>query len=149
MAAGLAGRRRRLVWLTQIGVHTSYWTHVLPPEILMSLGLGLAFPALSSTALIKVHERDAGVASALVNTTQQVGGSLGTALLNTVAATATATYIAAPRSGLAPDAVVHGFSVAFALGAIIVAAGAIASAVLVNAKPADLVPTPEPARSEA
>ena len=84
-----------LAWLTQIGVHTSYWTHVLPPQILMSVGSGLAFPALSSTALIRVGDRDSGVASALVNTTQQVGGSLGTALLNTIAATATATYIAA------------------------------------------------------
>ena len=56
---------------------------------------GLAFPAFSNTALIRVRDRDAGVASALVNTTQQIGGSLGTALLNTLAATATASYIVA------------------------------------------------------
>ena len=113
------------MWLTQIGVHTSYWTHLFPQQIVMSLGLGLAFPALSSTALTKVRERDSGVASAMVNTTQQVGASLGAALLNTIAATATATYIASHGPRLAPEAVVHGFTVAFAVGAIIVAAGAI------------------------
>ena len=97
-----------LLWLTQIGVHTSYWTHLFPQQIVMSLGLGLAFPALSSTALTKVREQDSGVASAMVNTTQQVGASLGAALLNTIAATATATYIASHGPRLAPNALVHG-----------------------------------------
>jgi hypothetical protein len=100
----------------------------------MSLGIGLAFPALSSTALTRVREQDSGVASAMVNTTQQVGASLGAALLNTIAATATANYIASHGPRLAPYAVVHGFSVALAGGAIIVAGGAIASAVLINAR---------------
>ncbi len=127
-----------LLWLTQIGVHTSYWTHLFPQQIVMSLGIGLAFPALSSTALTKVRERDSGVASAMVNTTQQVGASLGAALLNTVAATATANYLASRGPRLASYAVVHGFSVAFAVGATIVGAGAIASAVLVTATAKDL-----------
>jgi EmrB/QacA subfamily drug resistance transporter len=138
MSVGLLTNALGLLWLTQIGVHTSYWTHLFPQQIVMSLGLGLAFPALSSTALTKVREQDSGVASAMVNTTQQVGASLGAALLNTVAATATANYIASHGPQLAPNAVVHGFSVAFAIGAIIVAAGAIASFVLVNAKAGDL-----------
>ena len=87
---------------------------MLPAEIVMSLGMGFAFVALSSTALIGVDDRDAGVASALVNTTQQVGGSLGTALLNTIAATATVHYIrdhgagsAAGRSGARLHGRVH------------------------------------------
>ena len=63
---------------------------MLPAEIVVSFGLGLVFVPLSSTALIGVAPHDAGVASALVNATQQVGGSLGTALLNTIAASATA-----------------------------------------------------------
>jgi EmrB/QacA subfamily drug resistance transporter len=139
-----------LLWLTQIGVHTSYWTHLLPQQIVMSLGIGLAFPALSSTALTKVREQDSGVASAMVNTTQQVGASLGAALLNTVAATATANYLASRGPRLAPYAVVHGFSVALAVGAIIVGVGALASAVLINAKTQDLSnPAPQPAFSEA
>ena len=116
----------------------------------MSLGLGLAFPAFASTALTKVQDRDSGVASALVNTTQQVGGSLGTALLNTVAATATATYIAAHGPASAPAGVVHGFSVAFALGAGMLLLAALASAVFVTARPRDLpgialAPAPAPA----
>jgi EmrB/QacA subfamily drug resistance transporter len=148
MTAGLVMSALGLLWLTQIGVHTSYWTHLFPQQIVMSLGLGLAFPALSSTALTKVHERDSGVASAMVNTTQQVGASLGAALLNTVAATATANYLASRGPRLAPYAVVHGFSVAFAVGAIIVGAGAIASAVLVTATAKDLgVPAGQPVLS--
>ena len=150
MTAGLFATALGLLWLTQIGVDTSYWTHLFPQQIVMSLGLGLAFPALSSTALTKVQEQDSGVASAMVNTTQQVGASLGAALLNTVAATATANYLVSHGPRLAANAVVHGFTVAFGVGAIIVAAGAVASAVLVNAKASDLSsPAPEPAAKEA
>jgi hypothetical protein len=111
--------------------------------------MGLAFTALSSTALTKVQERDSGVASAVLNSTQQVGASLGAALLNTIAATATATYLASHGPRLEQQALVHGFTRAILVGAIIVAAGAVVSAVLVNAKPADLVPAAEPAMSEA
>jgi EmrB/QacA subfamily drug resistance transporter len=144
MTVGLIGGALGLAWLTQIGVHTSYWTHVLPPQILMSAGLGFAFPALSSTALTRVQERDSGVASALVNTTQQVGGSLGTALLNTIAATATATYIAAHGRAFSQAGVVHGFTVAFAVGASLLALAAIVTAVAVTARSSDL---PNPAVS--
>jgi EmrB/QacA subfamily drug resistance transporter len=146
ISVGLFMSALGLLWLTQIGVHTSYWTHLFPQQIVMSLGLGLAFPALSSTALTKVRDRDSGVASAMINTTQQVGASLGAALLNTIAATATATYIATHGPQFTPNAVVHGFTVAFAVGAAIVAAGAIASAVLINTTARDLSNTsPSPA----
>ncbi len=152
MSVGLLIGAGGLGWLTQIGVDTSYWTHVLPPELLMSFGLGLAFPALSSTALIRVADHDSGVASALVNTTQQVGGSLGTALLNTVAASATASFIVAHGRGSVAAGTVHGFAVAFALGAGFLALAAIVSAVFVTAHGDDLpaqaatpTTTPEPA----
>jgi MFS family permease len=138
ITVGLFTSALGLLWLTEIQVHSSYWTHLFPQQIVMSLGLGLAFPALSSTALTKVRDQDSGVASAMVNTTQQVGASLGAALLNTIAATATATYLASHGPRLAPNAVVHGFTVAFAVGAAIVAAGATASAVLINAKAENL-----------
>ena len=97
---------------------------MLPAEIVMSLGMGFAFVALSSTALIGVDDRDAGVASALVNTTQQVGGSLGTALLNTIAASATVHYISSHGAGSVAVGTVHGYTVAFTwgLGALILAA---------------------------
>ena len=150
ISVGLLMSALGLLWLTQIGVHTSYWTHLFPQQIVMSLGLGLAFPALSSTALIRVREQDSGVASAMVNTTQQVGASLGAALLNTIAATATASYVASHSLRLAPRALVHGFSVAFFVGAVIVATGAIVSAVLINAKATDLSnPTASIAADEA
>ncbi len=138
MTAGLVAAALGLAWLTQIGVHTSYWTHVLPPSILISVGLGLAFPALSSTALTRVQERDSGVASALVNTTQQVGGSLGTALLNTIAATATANYIASHGPAFSQAGVVHGFTVAFAVGASLLGLAAIVSATAITARTNDL-----------
>jgi len=102
--------------------------------------LGLAFPAFSSTALTRVSDRDAGVASALVNTTQQIGGSLGTALLNTLAATATASYIVAHGAAASQAGVVHGFAVAFGVGAGFLALGAVASAVLISAGPAEVSP---------
>ncbi|MCL8250011.1 MFS transporter [Aeromicrobium fastidiosum] len=109
---------------TQITVDDSYLTVVLPAQIVMSIGMGLAFVALSSTALVGVEDHDAGVASALVNTTQQVGGSLGTALLNTIAASATAGYITANGVAQTPEGLVHGYTVAFTwgLGALILAA---------------------------
>ena len=97
----LHGRRPRcwpssgMLLLTQIDADTSYWTHVLPAEILMSVGLAGVFIPASSTALVGVGHHDAGVASAVLNTSQQIGGSLGTALLNTLFAGAVTGYLAA------------------------------------------------------
>jgi EmrB/QacA subfamily drug resistance transporter len=124
MVGGTGAAALGMLLFTQIKVDSSYVSHVLPAEIVMSLGMGFAFVALSSTALIGVADRDAGVASALVNTTQQVGGSLGTALLNTIAATATVHYIAHHGAGSTAAAIVHGYTVAFTwgLGALILAA---------------------------
>ncbi|WP_375479939.1 MFS transporter [uncultured Jatrophihabitans sp.] len=126
MAGGTAAAALGMAWFTQIEVGSSFVAHVLPAEIVMSLGMGFAFVALSSTALIGVEPRDAGVASALVNTTQQVGGSLGTALLNTIAASATAGYLRSRGAGGADSVAagaVHGYTVAFtwSLGALVLA----------------------------
>jgi EmrB/QacA subfamily drug resistance transporter len=132
MAAGLFIGAVGLGWLTQIGVHTSFWLYIFGPQILMSVGLGFAFPAISNTALTNVGSADSGVASAMVNTTQQVGGSLGTALLNTVAATATASYIRANGPASVPAGLVHGYSVALAVGAGFLVAAAVAAALLVT-----------------
>ncbi len=132
MASGLLVGAVGLGWLTQIGVHTSFWLYVFGPQVLMSVGLGFAFPALSSTALTNVRSADSGVASAMVNTTQQVGGSLGTALLNTVAATATASYIRANGPASLPAGLVHGYAVAFAIGAGFLVVAALAALVFVT-----------------
>jgi predicted MFS family arabinose efflux permease len=119
MALGLVGTILGLLWFSQLGLHSDYWTHLFPAELVMSLGLGLVFVPVNNTALTGVENADAGVASALINSTQQIGGSLGTALLNTVAATVTATYIRTHGSGAhsVAQGTVHGFSVAFLVAA--------------------------------
>jgi EmrB/QacA subfamily drug resistance transporter len=140
IAAGLLLGAIGLAWFTQIGPTTAYLTHVLPAEIIVSLGMGLAFVPLSSTALIGVSPEDAGVASAMVNTTQQIGGSLGTALLNTVAASATASYFVAHRLAVPNVAagLVHGYTTAFTLSATLLAVAMVSTLLLVRASRAEL-----------
>ena len=135
MVTGLVLAGAGLVWFTRLGVDSSYLAYVLLPEILVSLGMGMAFVPMSSTALIGVDPQHAGVASALVNTTQQVGGSLGTALLNTVAATATASYVATHAKGVmsAQVGAVHGYTTAFTVSAVLLAGAAVAAGLLVRA----------------
>jgi EmrB/QacA subfamily drug resistance transporter len=135
MMTGLAMAAGGLLWFTGLSVHSSYLTHVLPPEVLVSLGMGMAFVPMSSTALIGVESKDAGVASALVNATQQVGGSLGTALLNTVAASAATTYLAGrvPSVAAVQSAAVHGYTTAFTVSAVLLAGAAVVAGVLVRA----------------
>jgi EmrB/QacA subfamily drug resistance transporter len=132
MVAGLLLGAIGLVWFTQIGVGTAYVTHVLPAELIVSFGMGLSFVPLSSTALVGVAEQDAGVASAMVNATQQIGGSLGTALLNTVAASATTTWLVANGPSSLPHALVHGYTTAFVVSAALLGLAALASGVLVR-----------------
>jgi predicted MFS family arabinose efflux permease len=127
MVPGLLLSAVGLLFLTRITPETSYLTHVLPVLPVISFGLGLVFIPTSSTSLHGIGNQDAGVASALINTSQQVGGSLGTALLNTVAATSTASFIANhPELGpkLINVAMVHGFTIAFKCGAALLVVGA-------------------------
>ena len=129
-----------LLYLSRITFDSSYVSSVLPALILMSLGLGAVFVVVSSTALFNVPFHESGVASAVLNTTQQIGGSLGTAIFNTLAISATAAYaIAHPWSGPTlppgvspPDALTHGFSVAFELGSGCMLVAAIVFFTLVN-----------------
>ena len=114
-----------LLYLSFIAPGSSYVTSVLPALLLMSLGLGMTFVAISSTALFNVPFHESGIASAVLNTAQQIGGSLGTAIFNTIAISATATFAATrvwhgprlPAHTPPPDALTHGFSVAFRWGA--------------------------------
>jgi EmrB/QacA subfamily drug resistance transporter len=125
-----------LLWLTQLPADSAYLTHVVPSMLLISLGMGHVFVPLSSTALLGVPNHDAGAASALVNTMQQVGGSLGVAFLNTIATTATTSY-AASHGGLTNAAVVHGFTSAFAIGAGIMALAGLVVVTLIRAGKTD------------
>jgi EmrB/QacA subfamily drug resistance transporter len=137
MTFGLVISVLGLLWFARIGVAPAYLLHVLPAEIVVSVGIGIVFVTLSSTALLGVADHDAGVASALVNATQQVGGSLGTALLNTFAAAATATYLTSHVHAIQAS-LVHGYHVAFYISAAVLAFGAVSSQILVRAGVQDL-----------
>jgi EmrB/QacA subfamily drug resistance transporter len=137
MTFGLVISVLGLLWFARIGVAPAYLLHVLPAEIVVSVGIGIVFVTLSSTALLGVADHDAGVASALVNATQQVGGSLGTALLNTFAAAATATYLTSHVHAVQAS-LVHGYHVAFYISAAVLAFGAVSSQILVRAGVQDL-----------
>jgi EmrB/QacA subfamily drug resistance transporter len=119
------------LWLTQLPTHPAYLVHVVPAELLISLGMGQVFVPLSSTALLGVPNHDAGAASALVSTMQQIGASVGIALLNTIATSSTVSY-AASHGGPSKAAEVHGFTSAFAVSAGIAVAAAITVAVLIR-----------------
>ncbi|MEO5874450.1 MAG: MFS transporter [Streptosporangiaceae bacterium] len=131
-----------MLGLTQLTPTSEYALHVLPVLVALAIGMGLIFVPLSNTALTGVQNHDAGVASALVNTTQQIGGSLGTALLNTIAASATAGYLVAHGTSdqAVAEGTVHGFTTAFTWSAGFLAVAAVAVAVLVNAKPTNAKP---------
>jgi hypothetical protein len=133
MAPGLLLGALGMGWLTQLGAHTGYASHVLPAEVLLGIGVGAVFVPAFSTATAGVDHREAGVASAVANTAQQIGASLGTATLNTVAASATVTYLS--RHANEPMALVHGYSTAAGVAALILLGAAILVGLLVNARP--------------
>src|SRR3954452_18540748 len=122
-----------MLWLTQLPADSAYLTHVVPSMLLISMGMGHVFVPLSSTALLGVPNHDAGVASALVNTMQQVGGALGVAFLNTIATSATTSYVAGHGGVASPAAVTHGFTTAFAYGAVFFAIATLVVARLIRA----------------
>ena len=136
MVSGLVLGALGLGFFTQLGVNSSYVSLVLPAEVIVSLGMGLSFVAMSSTSLLGVAQSDAGVASALVNATQQTGGSMGAALINTIATSATASYLATHgRSVTALTAgAIHGYTTAFEFSAIMLALAALAAVTLIRAK---------------
>ena len=112
-----------LFLLSQVTVTSSYYVHVMPSMIITSLGLGLAFVSLASTALFNVRDSDTGAASAVLSTAQQLGGSFGTAIQNTLYVSAASAFtVAALSKGqklnvkLEAAAAVHGYDVAFRFG---------------------------------
>ena len=131
--SGMAIAALGLVYLTGIGVDSSYAGAVLPAVIVMGVGFGLIMAPSFATATHGVEPGDAGVASAMVNTSQQVGGSLGLALLSTLVADAVSSYTAAAGTPVAlaqAEAAVHGYTTAFWWAAGILAAGAIVTGLL-------------------
>ena len=141
--------------LTQIDIGSSYPALILPGLVLMGLGMGTAFMPAMSLATHGVEPRDAGVASAMVNTSQQVGGAIGTALLNTIAASSTTAFLTAHATGGAPNqllqlqGMVHGFSTAiwWSFGILVLAAAA--AAVLINTGKPEMHTSAEGAAADA
>jgi len=123
--------------LSQLTTHSSYAANILPTELLLGLGLGLALVPCVSTATNKAEPRDVGITSATTNTSQQIGASVGTALLNTVAATATAAYLSthAHTANVVAQATVHGFAVASVWAAASLTIGAVVGGILIDAHP--------------
>jgi EmrB/QacA subfamily drug resistance transporter len=124
---GMAMAVGGMVWLTTLDLHSTYAANVLPPLLVMGFGLGLVMPAAMSVATEGIGEHDAGVASAAVNTMQQVGGSIGTALLNTLAASAATHYLSGkkPTPDVLAQAQLHSYSTAYWWSAGIFAVGAV------------------------
>jgi EmrB/QacA subfamily drug resistance transporter len=119
IAAGMLLGAGGMAYLTQVTVTSGYVSSVLPALLILGLGFGMIFAPAINTATAGVRREDSGVASALVNTMQQVGGSIGTSALSTIALTATATYLATHSPGkLTPlVAATHGYTIAFAVSA--------------------------------
>ena len=137
--AGFSMATLGMLWLTQLEPGSSYALHLVPALVIISLGMGQVFVPLSSTALLGVPNHDAGVASALVNTMQQVGGSLGIAFLNTVATNATQSY-AEEHGGASAAAVTHGFTNAFMYGTVVFAVATLLVALIIQARRDDITP---------
>lgn len=135
MGPGLATAALGMLVLTQLKVDSNYWTVIFPGMVLLGLGMGTSFMPAMSLSSYGVQPQDAGVASAMINTSQQVGGSIGTALLNTIANSATTSWLASHHgnAALAKQAAVHGYTVAiwWAVGIIAVASALVFA--LINA----------------
>jgi EmrB/QacA subfamily drug resistance transporter len=138
-AAGMA-------WLTRIGVHSGYASAVLGPLVVTGAGIGLSMPPSMNTGTFGVAGGDAGVAAATLNVGQQLGGSIGTALLNTIATSAAAAYVTShltpavatspsSQAALRATAAVHGYTTAFWWTAGIFACGAVVCGTLLRRGP--------------
>jgi EmrB/QacA subfamily drug resistance transporter len=141
-----------MVLLTRLDLHSTYAADVLPAMMVMGFAMGSIMPASMQTATLGVDRQFAGVASALVNTSQQVGGSIGTSLLNTIAATAVTGYVTVhlPLSAsVAAAAAVHSYTVVYWYGAGIFAFGAILAVLVFRRRSQGLNLSHNPATSVA
>jgi EmrB/QacA subfamily drug resistance transporter len=123
-----------LFGLHLVGLHSSYVSHVLPYLIVLGIGFGLSVAAAFSTGTLGLAPQDAGVGSATLNTAQQVGGSIGTALLNTLAASAATSYLVgrAPTPANVQAALLHSYTTAFLWSASIFVAGAVVAGLVLK-----------------
>jgi EmrB/QacA subfamily drug resistance transporter len=137
MPLGMAVSGFAMYLLTNIGLHTGYASHVLPTMLLFGVGMGLIFAPGFNLATLGVRGSDSGVASATINTMQQVGGSVGTALLNTIATTAAADYVASHVASQGPklaaaNGAIHSYVTTFWWAAAVFALGAVLTAIVLR-----------------
>jgi EmrB/QacA subfamily drug resistance transporter len=130
LVAGMAALTGGLVYFTQISVGGSYLGDLLPGFLLVGFGLGFSFVPISIAALAGVRSNEAGLASGLFNTTQQIGGALGIAALSTIATSWTSDSLA--TGSALPTALVDGFTAALFVGAIFAAVGVLAAVTLIR-----------------
>lgn len=137
IATGLALSTVAMIVFTQLESTSSYVTGVLPGLVILGFGMGFVFASAMATATLGIEPRDAGVGSAMVNTTQQVGGSIGTALLSTLFASAVTSFAtdnatSLSRGDLAVQSAMHGYTTAFWWAAGILAVGGLVSTLLLR-----------------
>jgi EmrB/QacA subfamily drug resistance transporter len=149
LVAGMAFLTAGVAYFTQVSVGGSYVSDLLPGFLLISVGLGFSFVPISIAALAGVQPSEAGLASGLINTSQQIGGALGVAILSTIATTTTDDAVAAGDA--VPVALTDGFQAAFLVGAAIALVGVLVSLILIRRE--DLTPEqaiePQPALEAA
>jgi EmrB/QacA subfamily drug resistance transporter len=138
LPVGLALSTVALLLFARLPVHGHYFTDLFPAFIVSGIGLALAFVPMSIGALTGVRQADAGVASGLINTTQQIGGAIGVAAATTIATTFTTRYVDVHpgTTAFSGGALTHGFQVAFYVLAGVAALGAALAALLLESKPA-------------
>jgi Major Facilitator Superfamily len=131
---GLLVSAAALFGLHLVGLNSSYVSHVLPYLLVLGVGFGLSVAPAFSTGTLGLAPQDAGVGSATLNTAQQVGGSLGTSLLNTVAATAATSYLAGRlvSPGNLRAALLHSYTTAFLWSSLIFVAGAVVAGLVLQ-----------------
>ncbi|HET9119738.1 MAG TPA: MFS transporter [Solirubrobacterales bacterium] len=133
LAAGLLFVSLGLLGFSQVSVGGGFLTDILGPSLLAAMGLGFGFVTSTIAAVSGVKESEQGLASGLINTSQQIGGALGLAVLSTIATSRTDHVLAAGGSSL-PNALTEGFQSAFLGGAVIAALGFVATLVLIRTR---------------
>jgi len=130
LVAGMTFLTAGLIFFTQVSVGGSYVTDLLPGFLLIGVGIGFSFVPITIAALAGVEPAEAGLASGLINTSQQIGGALGIAALSTIATSRTDDAVSAGTA--MPSALVDGFTGAFVAGAIIAGIGIVAALTLIR-----------------
>jgi MFS family permease len=147
LIVGMTALTAGLLWFTQVSVGGSYVTDLLPGFLLIAVGLGFSFVPISIAALAGVEPAEAGLASGLLNTSQQIGGALGIAVLSSIATSTTTSDLSTGTSSA--FALTNGFQDAFVAGAIVAFVGILVSIFVVRGRDLQEVPEMEPVFEQA